>query len=177
MTGILGSEKIAIMHKFPPILFLMLGVLAGAINAAQQPQPPQPVKPFVPCTLVSKADIEQAIDTPVGYGVPQMTAREDVCAYSNPKGTTVKISVYRSQNKRDLSTLADAARKALPNATVRELPGLGEKALLVEYPKGGTMLSVYRGGDALVVMVYGIANGAKADAAAEKIARKAFSRF
>ena len=57
------------------------------------------------------------------------------------------------------------------------MPGLGEKALLVEYPKGGTMLSVYRGGDALVVMVYGIANSAKADAAVEKIARKAFSRF
>lgn len=177
MTGILGSEKIAIMHKISPILFLMLGVLAGAINAAQQPQPPQRVEPFVPCTLVTKADIEQAIGTPVGYGVPQMTAREDVCAYSNPNGTTVKISVYRSQNKRNLSTLADGARKALPNATVRELPGLGEKALLVEYPKGGTMLSVYRGGDALVVMVYGIANGAKADAAVEKIARKAFSRF
>jgi hypothetical protein len=39
------------------------------------------------------------------------------------------------------------------------------------------MLSVYRGGDALVVSVYGIANEAKAEAAVEKIARIAFKRF
>jgi hypothetical protein len=39
------------------------------------------------------------------------------------------------------------------------------------------MLSVYRSGDALIVPAYGIRNGAKADAAVEKIARKALSRF
>jgi hypothetical protein len=177
LTGILGSEKIAIMHKIPPVLFLMLGVLAGAINAAQVVKPNVNTTPGRACTIVSKAEIEQAIGIALGKGMPQAAGEADVCAYENPKGNKVKIVISRSRGKRDLSTLAAAARKALPNATVRELPGLGEKALLVEYPKGGTMLSVYRGGDALVVSLYGIANGAKADAAVEKIARKAFSRF
>jgi hypothetical protein len=66
---------------------------------------------------------------------------------------------------------------AMPQAKVREFPGLGDKALMVEHPNGGTMLSVYRGGDVLVVSVYGIANSAKAEAAVEKIARKAFKRL
>jgi hypothetical protein len=48
---------------------------------------------------------------------------------------------------------------------------------LVEHAKAGTFVSIYRGGDVLVVSVYGIANSAKAAAAVERIARKAFSRF
>ena len=42
---------------------------------------------------------------------------------------------------------------------------------------GGRMLSAYRVGDAVVMPVCGTRDGGKADAAVEKIARKAFSRF
>ncbi len=109
--------------------------------------------------------------------MPQTAAQADGCAYENPKGSKVEIVISRSRGKRDLSTLVVEAQKALPQAKVRELPGLGEKALLVTDAKGGTILSVYRGGDSLVVSVYGIGNSAKAEAAVEKIAQKAFSRF
>jgi hypothetical protein len=57
------------------------------------------------------------------------------------------------------------------------VPGLGDKALLVDLPTRETLLSVYRAGDTLVVSVLEAGDGAKADAAAEKIARKAFKRF
>ncbi len=73
--------------------------------------------------------------------------------------------------------MAADVRKRFPSAKVRELPGLGEKALIIENLQGGTMLSVYRGGDSLVVSVYGISDSAKAEAAVEKIARKAYAHF
>ena len=177
LTGILYDEKIAIMHKAPPILLLTLWILGGAINAAQQIKLNPTAMPRSVCALVTKAEIEQAIGTTIGKGMAGKAGKDDVCAYTNSKGTKVKIVISRSQAKRDLTSLVDKAKKALPNAKVREFPGLGEKALLVEIPKGDTMLSVYRGGDALVVSVNGIGEGAKAHAAVEKIARKAFSRF
>jgi hypothetical protein len=177
LTEKLCDEKITIMHNRPPILLLVLWIFGGAIYAAQQAKPNPTAKPRSACAIVTKAEIEQAIGTALGKGMPQTAGLADGCAYENPKGNKVEIVISRSRGKYDLSTLADAARKRLPNAKVREFPGLGEKALLVEYPKGGTMLSVYRGGDSLVVSVYGIGNSAKAEAAVEKIAQKAFSRF
>jgi len=168
------------MHKTPSVLLLMFWICAGAVAAAQQPQAPKviPVRnPAGVCGLVAKADIEQAIGTPIGYGVPRMTHDADVCTYSEPKGSKVNILVSRFAEKRDLSHAVDQAKKGVPDAKVRELPGLGDKALLVEDPKGPTMLSIYRGGDALVVSVYGIPSGPKAEAAVEKIARKAYKHF
>jgi hypothetical protein len=173
----LWDEIIGIMHKTPPVLILMLWTLGGAINAAQQTKPNPTAMPRSVCALVTKAEIEQAIGTTIGNGVAGKAGKDDVCAFANSKGTKVNIVISRSHAKRDLTNLVDEAKKALPNAKVREFPGLGEKALLVEIPKGDTMLSVYRGGDALVVSVNGIGEGAKAHAVVEKIARKAFSRF
>lgn len=155
----------------------MLWIFGGTMNAAQQAKPNPAPKPLGACALVTKAEIEQAIGTAIGNAVPHLEGKTDVCTYQNPKGNKVEIVVSRSQLKRNFSTLVDEAQKALPNAKVQDFPGLGEKALLVDYPKGDTLLSVYRGGDALVVSVSGIANGAKADAAVEKIARRAFKRF
>jgi hypothetical protein len=168
------------MHKTPSILLLMFVIFGGAVAAAQQPKPPKviPVKnPAGVCGLVTKADIEQAIGAPIGYPVPQMAHDADVCTYTTPKGNKVNILLSRSAKKRDLSHALEQAKKGVPDAKVRELPGLGDKALLVEDPKGPTMLSIYRGGDALVVSVYGMPIGPKAEAAVEKIARKAYKRL
>ena len=165
------------MHKTPPILLLMLWIFAGAIDAAQQAKLNPSAKSLSACTLVTKAEIEQAIGTVVGTAVQRQVGKAYVCTYENPKGNKVNIFIARAQGKRDLSTLLVEAQKALPQAKVRELPGIGEKALLVTDPKGGTILSVYRGGDSLVVSVYGISNNAKAETAVEKISKKAFSRF
>lgn len=113
----------------------------------------------------------------MGNGVPQLTGEANSCHYENSKGNKVVIVISHSLGKRDFSNLLDEAKKTLPDAKVQDFPGLGEKALLVDYPKGGTSLSVYRGSDSLVVSVYGIANAAKAHAAVEKIARKGYNRF
>jgi hypothetical protein len=165
------------MHKILPILLLTLSAVAGAMVITQQAKPKLSLKPTSACALVTKAEIEQAIGTTIGKGVPHQAGKADVCAYANAKGNKVSIFVTRSQQKRNFSTLAAEAQKALPQAKVQELPGLGDKALLVEHAKAGTLVSIYRGGDVLVVSVYGIANSAKAAAAVERIARKAFSRF
>jgi hypothetical protein len=165
------------MHKTLTILLLMLWTFGGAIHAAQQAKPNPSAKLRSACGLVSKAEIEQAIGTTLGNPMQREVEEANICTYENAKGNKVKIYLARAQGERDLSTLVDEARKALPQAKVQEFPGLGEKALLVNDPRGATILSVYRDGDSLVVSVYGIRNGAKAEAAVESIAKKAFSRF
>lgn len=165
------------MPKTSAILLLMVLTFGGVTRAAQQAKPNVAAKPPSACSLVTRAEIEQAIGTTIGNGVTHEAGEADVCAYANSKGNKVNIFVSRSQNKRDFSALVGQAKEALPNAKVREFQGLGERALLVEDPNGPTILSVYRGGDALVVSVYGIPNGPKAEAAVEKIARKAYKRF
>ena len=177
LTGILCDEKITIMDKTPPLLLLTLWLFGGATHAAPQAKPNPTAKPPSACAIISKAEIEQAIGTTLGKGVGRQVHEADVCEYSNAKGNKVNIFVSHAQGKRDLSTLVAEAQKSLPEAMIREFPGLGEKALLVTDSRGGTMLSVYRGGDSLVVSVYGMGNRAQARAAVEKIAKKAFSRF
>jgi hypothetical protein len=165
------------MHKTPLIVLMPLLILGGTINAAEQAKPRPAAKPLGACALVTKAEIEEVIRTAIGGGMPMKDRKMDICAFTTPKGDEVSIFVARSPAKRDLSKALDEAREAMPNATVREVPGLGDKALLVDLPMHGTLLSVYRAGDTLVVSVLEAGDGAKADAAAEKIARKAFKRF
>jgi len=165
------------MFKSTAFLLWIVSIAGGAQGAARPAKPNQIQKGIGACYVVPKADIEQAIGTGLGNGVPQLTVDANICRYENSKGNKVEIVISHSQGKRDLSTLVDEAKKRLPDAKIQDLPGLGDKALLVDYPKGGTSLSVYRGSDVLVVSVYGIADAAKAHAAVEKIARKVFSRL
>ena len=164
------------MHKTPLIVLMPLLILGGTINAAEQAKPRPAAKPLSACALVTKAEIEEVIGTAIGNGMPMKDGTMDVCAFTTPKGDKVSIFVSRSPDKRDLSKAVDQAREAMPTAKVREVPGLGDKALLVDLPNR-TLLSVYRAGDTLVVSVAEAGDGAKADAVAEKIARKAFKRF
>ena len=177
LTGVLCREMLETMHKTPLIVLMPLLILGGTINAAEQAKPGPAAKPLGACALVTKAEIEEVIGRAIGDGRPMKDRDMDVCAFTTPKGDKVGIFVTRSPAKRDLSKALDEAREAMPGATVREVPGLGDKALLVDLPTSGTLLSVYRAGDTLVVSVLEAGDGAKAHAAVEKIARKAFKRF
>ena len=177
LTGVLCRGMIEVMHKSSLIVLMPLLILGGTINAAEQAKPRPAAKPLSACALVTKAEIAEVIGTAIGDGMPRKDRTMDVCAFTTPKGDKVSIFVTRSPAKRDLSKALDEAREAMPTATVREVPGLGDKALLVDLPTRDTLLSVYRAGDTLVVSVLEAGDGAKADAAAEKIARKAFKRF
>jgi hypothetical protein len=157
------------------------------MSAAQQtkPQPtkPQPsktqpaAKTRSACELITQAEIEQAIGTALSNRQSHKDAEADVCVFGDAQGDQIGIFVSRSNDKRDLNSLVAKTKETLPNAKIRELPGLGQKAILADSPGSATMLSVYRGGDALVVSVTLVHNSAKTDAAAETIARKAYKRF
>ena len=177
MTGVLCRRMIEVMDKSSFIVLMPLLILAGAINAAEEAKPRPAAEPLSACALITKAEIKEVIGTAIGDGTPMKDGNMNVCAFTTPKGDDVRIFVTRSSTKRDLSNALGEARKAMPTATVREVSGLGDKALLVDLPAQGTLLSVYRAGDTLVVSVLEAGDGAKADAAAEQIARKAFKRF
>ena|SRR5271157_3135060 len=181
LTGVSCRGMIEVMYKTPLIVLMPLLILGGTINAAEQAKPPRPAvkPPPSACTLVTKAEVQEAIGTAVSAGVllPDPNIRMDACAFKSPKGEVVSIFLSRSADKRDLSQLVDQAKKAVPDASVREVPGLGEKAILVDLSSGESLLSVYRAGDSFVVSISKTGDRAKQDAAAEKIARRAFKRF
>jgi hypothetical protein len=166
-----------VMHKTHIIVVIQLLILAGTIDAAEQAKPqPQP-KALSACALVTKAEVAEAIGMPVVTRTPTQEHNMDICAYTTANGDKIGIYATRKPGKRNLSNAVAEARKAMPNTAIKEVPGLGEKALLVEQLTGGTLLSVYRAADTLVVSVPELGDRAKTDAAAEKIARKAFKRF
>jgi hypothetical protein len=189
---------IEVMQKTPLIVLMPLLILGGCTNVpeqvkprpagqtkprpAEQAKPPMAAKPGGACALVTKAEIQEVIGKAIVAVTPMNDSKTDICAFNTKKGDEIRIYAAHSSGRRDLSNALGEARKALPSATIREVPGLGDKALLVEHPTRGTLLSVYRAGDTLVVSVLQAgprskADVAKADAEAEKIARKAFQRF
>lgn len=145
--------------------------------AAQQTKPKPTAKLRTACDLITKAEIEQAIGTTVDVGIPHKNDKAETCAFRKENRDAAGFFISRSKDKRDLNVLVAKTKETLPMAKVREVPGLGQKAILVDDPNVGTMLSVYRGGDALVVSVAKTGNGVKPDAAAETIARKVFKRM
>ena len=134
LTGVLCRGMLEVMHKTPLIVLMPLLILGGTINAAEQAKPRPAAKPLSACALVTKAEIAEVIGTAIGDGKPMKDRTMDICAFTTPKGDKVGIFVTRSPAKRDLSKALDQARKAMPIATVREVPGLGDKALLVDLP-------------------------------------------
>jgi hypothetical protein len=168
----------AAMHKMPFIIVLTAWMVGGTLYAAQQAKPKPAAKPPGACTLVKATEIGQILGTSIANGVPHTDERADVCIFLSREGDRVDIFVHRTQDKRDLNSLLAQAKKALPKSTtVREVPNLGEKALMVEDTPGSAAVSVYRGGDSFVVAVLKKTSGTKADVAAEKIARLAYRHF
>lgn len=168
---------IAVM-KTAFIPFVMLWILAGTMSAAQQIASEPAATPLSACELVTKAEVEQAIGTTVDECRPRMTNKKvDNCVFSKGRRDAVALFVSRTNDDRDIDSLFAKTKEKFPHAKIREVPGLGQKAFLVKDRRRSTMLSVYRGGDALVVSVSLTAKGTNPDAAAETIARKAFKHF
>jgi len=165
------------MHKSLLVLIMALVNFGASTHAAAQAQATPVSKPINACTLITKTEIEEIVGRSFGDGIPGKQKDTYTCTFENGKSEQIVIIASLTPVKRDLSKALEQVKTALPNSKVQEVPGLGDKALLVDNPFRGTMLSVYRAGDTLVVSVLISGERARADVVAEKIARKAFKRF
>ena len=137
------------------------------------------------CTVVTRADVEQALGRPVGRGREDTSADSSSCDYAAGSGV-VTITVQRVRARLDVRAEASSLRRAVPEGRLREAhlaeTGAGTPAetaaFYLDIDGAGTQLHVIRGGhDYVLVSVLGFGEADRVSQAAEKIALKALERF
>ena len=68
-------------------------------------------------------------------------------------------------------------KQSMKNANPKDVANLGDGAVLVNMFGAGPQVTIFRGPDNLLVSVMAFGDSPKISAAAEALARKAFSRF
>ncbi len=137
------------------------------------------------CTVVTRADVEQALGRPVGRGKEDTSGDSSSCDYAAGSGI-VTITVERVRARLDVHAEAASLQRAIPEGRLREAH-LAETAagtpaettaFYLDIDGAGTQLHVIRGGhDYVLVSVLGFGEPDRVSQAAEKIARKALERF
>jgi len=157
----------------------VLGILYAlfAVSAATQPTgrslPPQRL---TACSIVTKADVEQAIGLSVADGAEEIQGKVSTCDYATRTGL-ISITVQNLASKPDLKMEIQALQKEIPEGVVRDAPGFPE-ALYLDIPGAGTQLHILNGGfQHLMVSILGFGDASKVSGAAVQIARRALSRL
>ena len=124
------------------------------------------------CSAASKAVIEEALGHPLSNGKEQKSDSGSLCQYEG-NGGQVTILLQHASDKLDIPEEIHNLQTTFPNATIREAPGLGKRAVFLDMPDIGTQLHVIRGDfDYLMVSVLGFGDAQHVGPAAEKIARQ-----
>jgi hypothetical protein len=128
------------------------------------------------CSIVTKADVEEAIGMSVSNGVEEIQGKASTCDYSTKTGL-VSITIQKLTQKPDLKMEIAALKKEIPEGVVRAAPGFPE-AFYLDIPDAGTQLHIVDGGSQhLMVSILGFGDASKVSGVAVQIARKAMMRF
>jgi hypothetical protein len=133
------------------------------------------------CTVVTRADVEQALGRPVGRGKEDIGDDSSSCDYAAGSGI-VTITVQHVRARLDVRAEVASLQRAIPDGHLREAHLAGTPAEITAFyldlDGAGTQLHVIRGGhDYLLISVLGFGEADRVSQAAEKIARKALERF
>jgi hypothetical protein len=131
------------------------------------------------CGAVSRIEAELELGRRFEPGVEETEGAETSCNFAaGAEGeAVVRVSVQKLAAQADPAAEVAGLKQAFPDATVCEVPGIGEKAVLLHLPGAGAQMHVLLpGGRYLMVSVLGFGDGKNASAAAESLARKAAGR-
>jgi hypothetical protein len=127
--------------------------------------------------VVTKADVVKALGLSVERGEAEEQESVSTCSYSRQHGL-VSVTLQRLQKKLNLAVEIAALKASIPDSTIREANGLGERAFFLDMPGAGTQLYVIHGdSDFLMVSVLGFGEPSSVSPAAESLARKALGRL
>jgi hypothetical protein len=148
---------------------LCIPVFLGSV-AAQSPKPG-----LGPCALLTKAEIQQAVGSPVSEGVINAN-NKSVCDFkAGDAGSIVSIMLTAKAP-------ADSAEKTVAELKKRKIsaevaPGFGDSAYASSPGYGMQQLGVYKGSNHVIVtaLLFG-APEAKSKAITQAIMRKALAR-
>ena len=135
-----------------------------------------PAAPVTACAAVTRTEVEQALQKVVDGGTEATEATESTCEYSG-RGGMVTVSIRRLTAKLDWAAEIESLRKAIPEAAVRAVTGIGSRAIFLDIPGAGTQLHAIQGERAIMISVLGFGEAAQVSAAAEGMARKALGRL
>ena len=163
---------------FLPYLPLLLAFSSdGHVTAGKSPLLSLPGA----CTVVTRADVEQALGRPVGRGKEDSGEDSSSCDYAAGSGI-VTITVQHARARLDVRAETASLQRAIPEGHLREVH-LAEMppdtaAFYLDIDGAGTQLHLIRGGyDYVLVSVLGFGEPEHVSRAAEKMARKALQRF
>lgn len=140
---------------------LLLALVAAAVVQAQSA--------IQACSLLKMEEVQRELGKPV-----QMSQDGDACVYNSSEGKRATIAVERSAGRGGAGVI-EKYKIALPNAKVSEIRGLGDRAVRLEHPALGGVVSAFLGDVNVAVSVTGMRPG-KAAGVAENLARKAIAR-
>jgi hypothetical protein len=154
-----------------PLLFAVTS--SGTAPAAPAVPRPSPAA----CSVVTGADVRQALGRPVANGAASREGAQSTCDYAGGAGQ-VTITVERLAAPLDLRAEIASLKASIPEGTLRDARGIATRAFFLDIPGAGTQLYVIRGDtDFVLVSVLGFGEAAQVSAAAEALARKALGRF
>jgi hypothetical protein len=185
-----GSSRVRLSLAWPAVrlcngaVTLLLYVpllLAFSGDSHATASKPSPLGFPAACTVVTRADVEQALGRPVGRGKEDTADDSSSCDYAAGSGI-VTITVQHVRRRLDVRAEAANLQRAIPDGHLREAH-LAETppettAFYLDIDGAGTQLHVIRGGhDYVLVSVLGFGEAGRVSQAAEKMARKALERF
>jgi len=152
-------------------------LLAVTANRAPAPAPrPSALRPAA-CSLVTRADVQQALDRPVAKGQSGADGPQSTCDYAAGAGQ-VSVAVQRLTARLNVAAEIESLKAAIPGASVREAPDMGARAFFLDIPGAGTQLYLVREDrDFVLISVLGFGDAARVSAAAAALARKALGRL
>jgi hypothetical protein len=157
-------------------LWLLL-LLSSHSPSAAPAKPALALRAETACSAATRADIEEALGHTVANGKESRTDAGSVCNYVGAGGE-VTVLLQHAAAKLDVPEEIRNLQASFPNATMREAPGIGKRAVFLDMPDIGTQLHVIRGDyDYLMISVLGFGDATRVGPAVEKIARKALDRL
>jgi hypothetical protein len=155
---------------------MRLGTVLLCTSIFLGPAAAQPAKPGLsPCALLTKAEIQEAVGTPVSEGVLN-TTNKSVCDFKVGDGGS-SVSVMLTPK-----ALADSADKTVVELKKRNIaavvvPGLGDSAYASSPGYGMQQLGAYKGANQVIVTVLLMgAPEAKSKTVSQAVMRKALAR-
>jgi hypothetical protein len=165
-------------NRYVLVILYLLSTFYGETRNPPVTGPPKPIH-VTACSLVTRAEVEQAIARVVNEGTEEIDGQASTCDYATKTGL-VSITLQRLTTKPNLPREIGALKKEVPEGNVREAPGFSE-AFYFDVPDAGTQLhiiNVSNGGSThLMISILGFGDASEVSGAAAQIARKAMSRL
>jgi hypothetical protein len=166
------------MFRFspPPRTLVLAATIVGLLGFAPAVGG---AAPFDSCSLVTKAEIQEAVGQPVQDGKPNAKANPAVgtpCEYAiAPYGSVSVLWVKSTPGQTAEKTLAEMKKAGMK---VSDAPGIGDRSFWMDPGYGMLQLNTWKGSAYLIVtlMVPG-ATESQQKTAAEKVMKKALTRL